>query len=88
LTQNRFLSSVNLTLLAGGIFMTLEYSKKLHIADKVLDVVVNNLLDYLGISKEQVDKLAHVIDNIEVNNEGTETFVDIKIKRIRITLEK
>ena len=68
--------------------MTLEYSKKLHIADKVLDVVVNNLLDYLGISKEQVDKLAHVIDNIEVNNEGTETFVDIKIKRIRITLEK
>ena len=68
--------------------MTLEHSKKLHIADKVLDVVVNNLLDYLGISQEQVDKLARVIDNIEVNNEGTETFVDIKIKQIRITLEK
>jgi len=68
--------------------MTLEYSKKLKISDTVLDVVVNNLLDYLGISKEQVDKVAKVIDNIEVTNEGKETFIDIKLKKIRITLEK
>ena len=68
--------------------MTLEYSKKLKISDTVLDVVVNNLLDYLGISKEQVDKVAKVVDNIEVTSEGKETFIDIKLKKIRITLEK
>jgi|TARA_R110000824_G_scaffold395873_1_gene596912 hypothetical protein len=68
--------------------MTLEYSKKLQISDTVLNVVVNNLLDYLGISKEQVDKVAHMVDNIEVVEEEGETFIDIKIKRIRITLEK
>ena len=68
--------------------MTLEYSKKLKISDTVLEVVVNNLLDYLGISKEQVDKVTKVVDNIEVTNEGKETFIDIKLKKIRITLEK
>ena len=62
--------------------MTLEYSKKLQISDTVLNVVVNNLLDYLGISKEQVDKVAHMVDNIEVVEEEGETFIDIKIKRI------
>ena len=68
--------------------MTLEYSKKLKISDTVFNVVVNNLLDYLGISKEQVDKVAKVVDNIEVTSEGKETFIDIKLKKIRITLEK
>ena len=68
--------------------MTLDHSKKLKIADTVLGVVTNNLLDSLGISKSQVDKLASMIDNIEVVHEGDETFVDIKIKKIRITLEK
>ena len=68
--------------------MALEHSKKLQISDTVLDVVVNNLLDCLGISKEQVDKVAHMVDNIEVSEEEGETFIEIKIKKIRITLEK
>jgi hypothetical protein len=45
----------------------------------VSDVVTKKLLDSLGITQEQVDKVKTIIDNIDVKTENGVTTIQIKL---------
>lgn len=45
----------------------------------VSDVVTKKLLDSLGITQEQVDKIKAIIDNIDIKTENGVTTIQIKL---------
>jgi hypothetical protein len=54
----------------------------------MIESIAENLLSFFGISEEQVDKVKAIIDNIDIKQENNQTVIDIKIKNIKITIEK
>ena len=56
--------------------MTLEQNKY---GGFVTDIVAQKLLDSLGITQEQVDKVKTIIDNIDIRTENGITIIQLKL---------
>jgi hypothetical protein len=52
------------------------------------DILINNVIEKLGIKKENIDKLQTIIDNIEVKSEDGQTIIEINLKKIKIVIER
>lgn len=52
------------------------------------DILINNIIDNLGIKKENIDKLQAIIDNIEVGSENGQTIIEINLKKVKIVIER
>jgi|DEB0MinimDraft_6_1074348.scaffolds.fasta_scaffold439254_1 hypothetical protein len=52
------------------------------------DILINNIIENLGIKKENIDKLQTIIDNIEVKSEDGQTTIEINLKKIKIVIER
>lgn len=52
------------------------------------DILINNIIENLGIKKENIDKLQTIIDNIGVKSEDGQTTIEINLKKIKIVIER
>lgn len=49
--------------------------------------IVQILLDELGFSQADLDKVKAILDNVSVRNVDGKTFVDIRLNKITVVLE-
>lgn len=54
----------------------------------IVEGVAKQLLSFLGISEEQVDKVKTIIDNIDIKQENGTTIIEVKTKSVKIIIEK
>lgn len=51
-------------------------------------MIIQKVMDELGISQEMVDKVTDIIDNIDIQRYGDKTAIEINMKKITITIDK
>jgi hypothetical protein len=51
------------------------------------EIVVEKIISSLGISKETIDKIEAIADNIDVKTEDGKTIIEFKIKNITIVID-
>ena len=51
-------------------------------------MIIQKVMDELGISQEMVDKVKGIIDNIDIQTYGDKTAIEISMKKITITIDK
>jgi hypothetical protein len=51
------------------------------------EIVVEKIISSLGISKETIDKIEAIADNIDVKTEDGKTIIEIKLKNITIVID-
>jgi len=51
-------------------------------------IVLKQVMEELGITKEMVDKIKSVIDNVDIQEYGEKTIIEIKMKNISIVIDK
>jgi len=54
----------------------------------ITSVIIDAVMEELGITEEMVDKIKSVIDNIDVQKYGDKTIIEIKTKNISIVIDK
>lgn len=54
----------------------------------IVESMAKQLLSFLGISEEQVDKVKTIIDNIDIKQENGTTIIEVKTKSVKIIIEK
>jgi len=52
------------------------------------DFVIDKIMDSLGVTQEQVDKVKAIIDMVDVADKGDRVEVVINLKQIKITIDK
>ena len=51
------------------------------------DILIDKVMDQLGITKDTVDKIQMIADNIDTRQEGDSTIIEIKLSKITIVME-
>lgn len=51
-------------------------------------IVLNEIMEELGITKEMVDKVKNVIDNVDIQKFDDRTIISIKTKNISVIIDK
>lgn len=59
-----------------------------NLSGSITSNIAENLLAFFGISQEHVDKVKTIIDNIDIKQDNGITVIDIKLKNVKITIEK
>ena len=54
----------------------------------IVSTIIDKVLDRLGISKEMVEKVKTVVDNVDVQEYGDKTVISIDMKKITIVIDK
>lgn len=54
----------------------------------ILERIVDNFLEELNISRETVDKVKSIIEQIDITNTDDGVEIDIKLKRVQIKINK
>tara|TARA_R110002072_G_scaffold23044_1_gene80109 strand:- start:16 stop:186 length:171 start_codon:yes stop_codon:yes gene_type:complete len=54
----------------------------------ITSVIINAVMEELGITEEMVDKIKSVIDNVDVQQYNGKTVIQIKTKNITIVIDK
>jgi len=54
----------------------------------ISETILNRLLESIGISKETVDKIETMIDNVDIKETDTELTISINLKNINLTIRK
>lgn len=51
------------------------------------EIVIDKIISALGVSRETIDKIEAIVDNIDVTTEDGKTIIAIKIKNITIVID-
>ena len=51
-------------------------------------IVLNEIMEELGITKEMVDKVKNVINNVDIQKFDDRTIISIKTKNISVIIDK
>lgn len=51
-------------------------------------IIVDNILEELGINRETVDKVMSIVDNIKVSKHDDKTYITINLNKINVVIEK
>ena len=54
----------------------------------ITDIIINKLIESLGISRDAIDKIQTVIDNVDIEESEDELKISISLKNINITIRK
>ena len=54
----------------------------------IVSIIIDKVLNRLGISEEMVEKATTMIDNIDVQKYGDKTVISIDMKKITIVIDK
>lgn len=54
----------------------------------ITSVIINAVMEELGITEEMVDKIKSVIDNVDIHKYDEQTIIEIKMKKISIVIDK
>lgn len=51
-------------------------------------IIIDKALKELGISRDTVDKVINIIDNIKVSTHEDKTYITINLNKISVVIEK
>ena len=51
------------------------------------EIVIDQIVSTLGISKETIDKIEAMADNIDIKQEDGKTTIEINLKKITIVID-
>ena len=54
----------------------------------ITSVIINAVMEELGITEEMVDKIKFMIDNVDIQQYDSKTVIQIKTKSITIVIDK
>jgi len=54
----------------------------------ITSIILDSVMEELGITQEMVDKIKSVIDNVDIRKDGDQTIVEIKLNNIKIIIDK
>lgn len=54
----------------------------------ITDMIAKKIIEQLGLSKETVDKIQQLVDNVNVQTIDEKTFIEIHLKKITLVIEK
>lgn len=52
------------------------------------EAIISKILESVGVSKETVDKIKTMIDNVDIKETDTELTISVNLKNINITIKK
>lgn len=55
---------------------------------RIIDSLIKKIMDDYGITKEHIDKVKSIIDQVDIKEEQDKTIVTINTKNITIIIDK
>lgn len=52
------------------------------------DFVIDRLMESLGITQEQVDKVKAIINMVEITDKGDHVEIEVNLKQVKIRIDK
>jgi len=54
----------------------------------ITSIILDAVMEELGITKEMVDKIKSMIDNVDIRKDGDQTVIEIKLNNIKVIIDK